>query len=102
MYRSSTTAALRDTRFARVAKSARPETRDAVETEAAACAALTLCECLVIALAEGEVLSRRELTGALEDARNAHAFFGGPIDQRATHRRAADVISRIIESARSV
>jgi len=74
----------------------------ALDAEAASRAALTVCECLIIALTERGVLDREEMRGTLEDARNAHFYSSGTAEERSIHRRAAEMIGRLMESVDAV
>lgn len=68
------------------------------EHQDAACgiAALSICESLLIALSDLEIMSTREIDGVLADAAGAHRNAGGTGEVAAMHRSVADIIERII------
>lgn len=71
---------------------------DQLDSQAAAMAALSLCESLALALAEEGVLDREEVRGVCMDAMDVHrtAVVSGPRPD--VHLRAAELIGRIIDS----
>jgi hypothetical protein len=63
------------------------------EQEATGIAALSVCESLLIALIEREVLGAEEVQGLLEDAAAAHLSLDVPLRQKQQH----EAVARIIE-----
>jgi hypothetical protein len=65
---------------------------------AAGCAALAICESLLLALTEAKVLDSHDIRGALEDAATAHRDSESAALDAAVHREAAQMIERIISN----
>ena len=66
------------------------------EDLAAGCAALAICESLLLALTEAKVLDRNDVRGALEDAATVHRNANTATSNPAIHREAVQIIERII------
>lgn len=60
-------------------------------------AALSICEALLLALQDRDVLPEREVIGILRDAAQSHENARGPETERQLHATSADLINRIIE-----
>lgn len=59
-------------------------------------AALSICEALLLALNDAQVLPESEIIGALKDAAVTHESVGGSEAERQNHQAAAALIHRII------
>ena len=65
-------------------------------------AALAICEALLLALNDAEILPEKEIMGVLTDAAATHENAGGsPVDVE-KHRAAAALIRRIVAGGNSV
>ena len=69
--------------------------------EVTAAAALAICEALLLALNDADILPEREIVGVLRDAAAAHANDAGEDGQAALHHGVADLINRIIDGGNS-
>ena len=58
-------------------------------------AALSICESLLIALADRKLLSEHEVQGLLEDAAAAHRNARGSPHELECHRAVAEIIERL-------
>jgi hypothetical protein len=67
-----------------------------VKQMAAGLAALSICESLLLALSDLNVLARKDLVGVLDDAAAAHIGAGVGDREIAVHREAAAIIERIL------
>jgi hypothetical protein len=67
-----------------------------IEREFSGLAALSICESLLLELAESNVLSYRDARGVLEDAAAAHRQALGTNEEIEGHRVAAAIIDRIL------
>ncbi|MDZ4094201.1 MAG: hypothetical protein U1D35_04745 [Paracoccaceae bacterium] len=65
-------------------------------------AALAICEALLLALNDRNVLPEREIIGILRDAAAAHQHAVPADGQAALHVAVADLINRIIDGGNSV
>lgn len=65
-------------------------------------AALTICESLLLALNDKNILPESEIMGVLVDAAAAHTNAPAGDGNEALHAGAASVIQRIIDSGNSV
>jgi len=65
-------------------------------------AALSICEALLLALNDAQVLPEREIMGILEDAAASHENAGSPEADREMHAAVAALINRIIAGGNSV
>lgn len=72
------------------------------ETDATAAAALTICESILLALNDQNILPEREILGILRDAAAAHSNDTGEDGKMALHTAAAALINRIIDGGNSV
>lgn len=63
---------------------------------AAGCAALAICESLILALTELKVLDDKNARGVLEDAAATHRGAESTAPDAAVHSAAADMIEHII------
>lgn len=70
--------------------------------EVTAAAALAICESLLLALNDRNILPEREILGILRDAAAAHANDPGDDGQTMLHSAVADLINRIIDGGNSV
>lgn len=60
-------------------------------------AALSICESLLLALQDRDVLPEREIVGILRDAAETHEKASGPEPERRLHVATADLINEILE-----
>jgi hypothetical protein len=74
----------------------------AAGADVTAAAALAICESLMLALNDRNVLPEREILGVLHDAAAAHANNPGDDGKAAFHQDVADLINRIIDGGNSV
>lgn len=71
-------------------------------TDATAAAALAICESLLLALNDRNVLPEREIIGILRDAAATHSNDPGDDGQMELHESVAALINRIIDGGNSV
>lgn len=64
-------------------------------------AALSICESLLIALSDLNIMGGLETTGVLQDAATAHRNAGGTGKEAAMHMEVAAIIERIIAGGNS-
>ena len=67
-----------------------------IKDVAAGCAALAICESLLLALTELKVIHDRDVRGVLEDAAAAHRDVESASPDAAIHNEAAHMIEKII------
>lgn len=67
-----------------------------VKDVAAGCAALAICESLLLALTELKVLDDHDARGVLEDAAAAHRGVESTAPDAAVHNEAAHIIEHIL------
>ncbi|MEH6740940.1 MAG: hypothetical protein V7695_20695 [Sulfitobacter sp.] len=65
-------------------------------------AALTICEALLLAINDHDILPEKEVVGILRDAAATHENGVGTESEMKTHRAVAALINRIINSGNSV
>ncbi|WP_208985980.1 hypothetical protein [Labrenzia sp. OB1] len=65
-------------------------------------AALSICEALLLALGDQNLLPEHEIEGVLRDAAATHENAVGPDEVRQTHLAVAELINRIIDNGSSV
>ena len=65
-------------------------------------AALSICEALLLALNDRNILPEREIVGILRDAADAHENAPAGAPGRPRHSEVAALINRIIDSGNSV
>lgn len=65
-------------------------------------AALSICESLLLALNDRNILPEIEIMGVLSDAAAAHSQAAGGDGMEGTHGKVAAVIQKIIDSGNSV
>lgn len=65
-------------------------------------AALSICEALLLALNDAQILPEREIMGVLQDAAASHENVGGPETDLEMHEAVAALINRIIAGGNSV
>lgn len=65
-------------------------------------AALSICESLLLALNDAQILPESEIMGVLKDAAASHENAKGTESDLATHRAVAALINRIITGGNSV
>lgn len=65
-------------------------------------AALTICEALLLALNDAQILPEKEIMGILKDAAAAHENAEGSVADAENHRAVAALIRRIITGGNSV
>ncbi len=72
------------------------------ETDHSGMAALSICEALLLAMNDHELLSEREIMGVLHDAAASHVNAFGPNGEKENHQAVAALINRIISGGNSV
>jgi hypothetical protein len=65
-------------------------------------AALSICEALMLALNDANILPETEIIGLLKDAALSHEQAEGSDAELEKHRAAADLINRILAGVNSV
>jgi hypothetical protein len=65
-------------------------------------AALSICEALLLALNDANILPEREIMGILEDAAASHENAGGSEAEIASHKAVATLINKIVAGGNSV
>lgn len=60
-------------------------------------AALSICQSLLLALQDRDVLPQREIVGILRDAAETHENANGPEPERQLHVATAELINEILE-----
>ena len=70
--------------------------------EVTAVAALTICESLLLALNDRDILPEHQIVGVLRDAAAAHSNDPGDDGQGELHSAVAELINRIIDGGNSV
>lgn len=65
-------------------------------------AALSICESLLLALNDLNVLADTDAVGIINDAASAHRDAGTTIDEKAMHQSVVTILDRIIASGNSV
>ncbi|MBU4531230.1 MAG: hypothetical protein KUA43_13790 [Hoeflea sp.] len=65
-------------------------------------AALTICEALLLALNDHNILPEKEIVGVLRDSAITHENATGSESELETHRAIAALINRIIDGGNSV
>lgn len=70
--------------------------------EVTAAAALAICESLLLALNDANILPERQIVGVLRDAAAAHSNDPSEDGQGKMHSAVADLINRIIDGGNSV
>jgi len=65
-------------------------------------AALSICEALMLAINDHNLLPEKEIMGVLKDAASAHENAAGPDDAAEMHKQVALLINRIIAGGNSV
>jgi hypothetical protein len=70
--------------------------------EVTAAAALAICESLLLALNDCDILPEHQIVGVLWDAADAHSNNPGEDGQGEMHSAVADLINRIIDGGNSV
>lgn len=68
----------------------------AVRPDMTGLAALSICESLLLALMEREILDRSEVRGLLEDAATTHRNAAMTSEEPEVHRAAAELLETII------
>lgn len=72
-----------------------------MNSTASGIAALSICESLLLALSDLNIMDRNETIGVLKDAAAAHRNDGGHGEAAAMHREVATIIERIISGGNS-
>lgn len=72
------------------------------QTDYSGMAALSICEALLLAMNDYELLPEHEIMGVLRDAAATHENAVGPDAEQETHRAVAKLINRIIAGGNSV
>ncbi|MDN5569271.1 MAG: hypothetical protein L0G27_11105 [Paracoccus sp. (in: a-proteobacteria)] len=65
-------------------------------------AALSICEALLLALNDHNILPEREIVGVLQDAAESHQNATGTEEEVTSHRAVARLINHIIAGGNSV
>ncbi len=65
-------------------------------------AALTICEALLLALNDHDILPENEIVGVLRDSAASHQNATGSESEMKSHRAVAAMINRIIDGGNSV
>ncbi|MFO7921655.1 hypothetical protein DZD18_00835 [Rhodobacteraceae bacterium W635] len=73
-----------------------------VQTDHAGMAALSICEALMLAMNDRELLPEHEIMGVLRDAAATHENATGTEAETEAHRAVAKIINRIIAGGNSV
>ncbi len=71
-------------------------------TQTVGLAALTICESLLLALTERDVLDQQEVRGLLLDAAESHRNAASTADDPGIHIAAQEIIERIVKKRNSV
>jgi hypothetical protein len=69
---------------------------------AAGLAALSICESLLLALGDRNVMDEREIVGVIADAADAHRFADGSAGEISLHLEVTAILDRIIAGGNSV
>ncbi|MDR9395549.1 hypothetical protein [Roseovarius sp. SYSU LYC5161] len=72
------------------------------QTDHAGMAALSICEALLLAMNDRELLPEHEIMGVLRDAAATHENTTGTDAEMESHRAVASIINRIIAGGNSV
>ncbi|AHD00903.1 hypothetical protein [Leisingera methylohalidivorans] len=72
------------------------------QTEYAGIAALTICEALLLAISDHDLLPKHEVVGVLRDAAASHENAAGSDSDADMHRTVAALINQIIAGGNSV
>ncbi len=72
------------------------------QNETSGVAALTICEALLLAMNDHDILPEVEIMGVLRDAVSSHENAVGSESELNTHRAVAALINRIIDGGNSV
>ncbi len=72
------------------------------QNEYSGVAALTICEALMLAINDHNILPEGEIVGVLRDAAETHRNAVGKDGNSDMHQGVADLITRIIDSGNSV
>ncbi len=70
--------------------------------DAAGLAALSICEALLLAMNDLQIMPEHEIAGILRDAATSHENAVGTESKVATHKAAAALINQIIANGNSV
>jgi len=73
-----------------------------IDRSAAGVAALSICESLLLALGDHNVMGEREIVGVITDAADAHRFAGGSPSDSRLHLEVTAILDRIIAGGNSV
>ncbi|MEI4197769.1 hypothetical protein [Roseovarius sp. E0-M6] len=73
-----------------------------VQTDHAGMAALSICEALMLAMNDRDLLPEHEIMGVLRDAAATHENATGTDAETESHRAVAKIINRIIAGGNSV
>lgn len=73
-----------------------------IDGSAAGLAALSICELLLLALGDGNVMGEREIVGVIADAADAHRFAGKSAGDISRHLEVTAILDRIIAGGNSV
>ena len=73
-----------------------------IDGNASGVAALSICESLLLALGDRNVMNEREIVGVIADAADAHRFAGGSAGDSKLHVEVTAILDRIIEGGNSV
>ncbi len=73
-----------------------------IQNDTSGMAALTICEALLLAINDHNILPEVEIVGVLRDAASTHDNAVGSDSEMKTHRAVAALINRIIDGGNSV
>jgi hypothetical protein len=65
-------------------------------------AALSICESLILAMGDLNIMGEKEAIGVISDAASAHRGAGHTPKDVALHQEVADILDRIIASGNSI
>lgn len=73
-----------------------------IDGSAAGLAALSICESLLLALGDRNLMGEQEIVGVIADAADAHRFAGGSAGEIRRHLEVTAILDRIIAGGNSV
>jgi hypothetical protein len=73
-----------------------------IDGNASGVAALSICESLLLALGDHNVMNEREILGVIEDAADAHRFARGSPGDSKLHLDVTAILDQIIAGGNSV
>lgn len=73
-----------------------------IKNTAAGIAALSICESLILAMGDLNIMGEKHAIDIISDASTAHRGAGSTIEQKAMHVAVVDILDRIISGGNSV